>query len=321
MTGAAGFIGAQTAASLLARGDHVIGVDSLNDYYDPALKHARLSRLVRHPGFAFTQLDLAEAEPAIAFIRNAQPDMIIHLAAQAGVRASAERPFDYVRSNLVGHMSVLEAVRQSGSVRHLVYASSSSVYGKRTGAGPFSETDAVDDPTSLYAATKRADELMSHVYAASYGLAVTGLRFFTVYGPMGRPDMAYWSFAENILAGQPITVFDNGVLTRDFTFIDDIVRGIVAAHDRPPAGGVHRLYNIGNNQPSSVNELVAAIERALGRRAIIETLPRPSYDVEATFANIDAMQRDFGWAPETSLEDGIARFCDWFVGWRRDRTG
>jgi UDP-glucuronate 4-epimerase len=319
VTGAAGFIGAALAKALLVRGDEVIGIDSINAYYDRALKDARLSDLRLYDRFTFHQQDLAQTDAALALIASIKPDIIIHLAAQAGVRASAEVPFDYVASNLVGHMTVLEAARRLPDLQQLVYASSSSVYGNRTD-GKFCETDRVDTPTSLYAATKRADELMSQVYCGSYNVAATGLRFFTVYGPAGRPDMAYFMFAENIVAGKPITVFDDGTLKRDFTFIDDIVSGIIAVADTPPARGQHRIYNIGNDNPETVMALVQALEAALGQKAIIETAPKPSYDVAMTAANIDAMKADFGWTPTTSLHDGIMAFGTWFKGWRASKA-
>jgi UDP-glucuronate 4-epimerase len=319
VTGAAGFIGAALAKALLVRGDEVIGIDSINAYYDRTLKDARLSDLRLFDRFTFHQQDLAQTDAALTLIASIKPDIIIHLAAQAGVRASAEVPFDYVASNLVGHMTVLEAARRLPDLQQLVYASSSSVYGNRTD-GKFHETDRVDAPTSLYAATKRADELMSQVYCGSYNMAATGLRFFTVYGPAGRPDMAYFMFAENIVAGKPITVFDDGTLKRDFTFIDDIVSGIIAVADKPPARGQHRIYNIGNDNPETVLALVHALEVALGQKAIIETAPKPSYDVAMTAANIDAMKADFGWTPTTSLHDGIMAFGTWFKGWKASKA-
>jgi UDP-glucuronate 4-epimerase len=319
VTGAAGFIGAALAKALLVRGDEVIGIDSINAYYDRALKDARLSDLRLYDRFTFHQQDLAQTDAALALITSIKPDIIIHLAAQAGVRASAEVPFDYVASNLVGHMTVLEAARRLPDLQQLVYASSSSVYGNRTD-GKFRESDRVDAPTSLYAATKRADELMSQVYCGSYNVAATGLRFFTVYGPAGRPDMAYFMFAENIVAGKPIIVFDDGTLKRDFTFIDDIVSGIIAVADKPPARGQHRIYNIGNDNPETVLALVQALEVALGQKAIIETAPKPSYDVAMTAANIDAMKADFGWTPTTSLHDGIMAFGTWFKGWKASKA-
>jgi UDP-glucuronate 4-epimerase len=317
VTGAAGFIGAALAKALLLRGEEVVGIDSINAYYSPALKQSRLADLEAFERFTFHHQDLAQTDAALALIATIQPDIIVHLAAQAGVRASAEVPFDYVNSNLIGHMTVLEAARHLPNLQQLIYASSSSVYGNR-GEGKFRETDRVDEPTSLYAATKRANELMSQVYCSSYGLAATGLRFFTVYGPAGRPDMAYFTFAENIVSGVPITIYDDGNLKRDFTFIDDIVSGIMAVAGKPPAHGEHRIYNIGNDHPETVSALVTALERALGQQAIIQTAPKPSYDVDMTAANIDAMKRDFGWKPTTSLQDGIAAFGAWFQAWKAD---
>jgi UDP-glucuronate 4-epimerase len=315
VTGAAGFIGAALAKALLERGDEVIGIDSINAYYSRELKDARLAELQGFDRFSFHRQDLAQTDAALALMAEIKPDIIVHLAAQAGVRASAEVPFDYVSSNLVGHMTVLEAARRLPDLRQLVYASSSSVYGNRSD-GKFSETDRVDAPTSLYAATKRADELMTQVYCGSYNIAATGLRFFTVYGPAGRPDMAYFSFAENIVSGNPITVYADGKLKRDFTFIDDIVSGIIAVADQPPSRGEHRIYNIGNDHPETVSALVEALEVALDRKAIIQSAPKPSYDVEMTAANIDAMIRDFGWKPTTSLADGIMSFGAWFKAWK-----
>jgi UDP-glucuronate 4-epimerase len=314
VTGAAGFIGAATSARLLDQGHQVVGVDNLNSYYPVKLKHARLAGLLSRPGFEFAELDLAASEPVVETIAGLRPDLIIHLAAQAGVRASAERPFDYVRSNLVGHMTILEAARQLPDLIQLVYASSSSVYGNRSD-GAFSETDRVDAPQSLYAATKRADELMSHVYCDAYGLRATGLRFFTVYGPMGRPDMAYWTFAERILKGLPVTAYEGGQLKRDFTFVDDIVSGILAVAASPGPAGQHRVYNIGNNQPETVAHLIACLEASLGVRAVVHDAPKPSYDVDITYANVAAMQADFGWQPTTPLSVGIDRFAAWFKGW------
>jgi UDP-glucuronate 4-epimerase len=315
VTGAAGFIGAATCHQLLARGHEVHGLDCINAYYSVTLKRWRLEALGDQTGFTFHHVDLSETTKATDLIVSIQPDLIIHLAAQAGVRASAEIPFDYVASNLVGHMTVLEAARRLPDLRQLVYASSSSVYGDRS-EGKFTETDRVDNPTSLYAATKRADELMSQVYATSYSIAITGLRFFTVYGPAGRPDMAYYTFAEKMVAGEPIEVFDEGLLKRDFTYIDDIVAGILAVSDAPPQAGQHRVYNIGNDEPQTVIALVRALEKALGVKADINFAPKPAYDVTMTAANIDAMRKDFNWAPTTDLETGIGHFGKWFLDWK-----
>ena len=313
ITGAAGFIGAAVAHRLLARGDSVIGLDCVNDYYDPRLKQARLSSLGRQAGFSFEKLDLADRAGMEALAARLGGDItgIVHLAAQAGVRYSLENPFAYVASNLVGHMTVLEMARHLPRLEHLVYASSSSVYGGNAKV-PFSVADRVDDPLSLYAATKRADEALSIAYCHSHGLAQTGLRFFTVYGPWGRPDMAYYSFMAAIMAGQPLRIFGNGSMRRDFTYIDDIVDGVVAALDRPPARGRHRLYNLGNNNAASVNDLIAAIEAATGKQAARNEVPAPPGEVAETWADISESQRDLGFTPKVSLPEGIHRFADWY---------
>ena len=314
VTGAAGFIGAHLCQALLARGDRVIGLDNLNPYYDPALKRARLAALCgEHPGFAFHQLDLADHE-AVLGLMAAHPDLdrVAHLGAQAGVRWSLEAPFAYTSANVTGHLSILEGVRRSeGRIRHTVYASTSSVYGRRTD-GAFREGDRVDQPASLYAATKLAGELMSRTYVDLYGLSLTGLRFFTVYGPWGRPDMATWLFTDAMLHGRPIRLFNEGRMRRDFTFIDDIVAGIVAALDHPPAEPAHRLYNIGNSRPEELLDMVAILEELLGVEAQRELLPMQAGDVPATFADVSAMRRDFGWAPTTDLRTGLTRFVEWW---------
>ncbi len=316
VTGCAGFIGCEVARALLARGDRVVGLDNLNDYYDVRLKQARLDRLFGRAGFAFHRLDVSDKD-AVGRLVSDHPDLdgIVHLAAQAGVRHSLVDPYAYVQANVMGHLVVLEAARRLPSLRHLVYASTSSVYGSNA-TMPFRETDRVDQPVSLYAATKRADELMSHAYAHLFGLPQTGLRFFTVYGPWGRPDMAYFSFARAISAGEPITLYDNGRLRRDFTYIDDIVAGVVGALDHPPADGHEpRLLNIGNHRVEEVRDLVRLLEDGLGRKAIIRSAPRPSVDVEATFASVDAIGALTGFAPSTPLSVGIPRFVAWFKGW------
>lgn len=314
VTGAAGFIGYHTAEALLARGEDVVGVDDLNAYYDPRLKQARLQRLSSRPGFRFVKGDIAEEATLDAAGGQGAIDRIVHLAAQAGVRYSLENPRAYVRSNLVGHVNVLEFARALGpALRHLVYASSSSVYGGNDKA-PFSEADAVEKPVSLYAATKRADELMSHTYSHLYGMAQTGLRFFTVYGPWGRPDMAYWLFSEAMLQDKPIRVFAGGTLTRDFTYIDDIVAGVLKVLDGPVAA-THRIYNIGNSSPVSVNDFIAILERLTGRTAKRIEEPMQPGDVRATHADTSALERDYGFRPLTRLEDGLARFLDWYKGW------
>ena len=318
VTGAAGFIGSYVAHALLDRGIAVAGVDNLNDYYDPALKRARLAKLTPRDGFTFTELDIADHEKLKAAPGAADADRVIHLAAQAGVRYSLENPFAYGRSNLDGHLSVLEFVRHAPKRPLLVYASSSSVYGANTKV-PFSEKDPVTDPVSLYAATKRSNELLSESYARLYGMAQIGLRFFTVYGPWGRPDMAYWSFTENILSGKPIRIFNKGDLKRDFTYIDDIVAGVVATATqpmKPDRDTPHRLYNIGNNQPVGLMRFIEIIENALGREAVKEFAPMQPGDVYATYADIDAIKADYGFAPTTALEDGIPKFVKWFKEWR-----
>lgn len=316
LTGAAGFIGYHVSEALLARGDQVIGVDSLNDYYDPRLKQTRLDRLLAHAGFAFHHLDVSDRDAVSALIRGTNEiDSIVHLAAQAGVRHSLIDPYAYVQANVMGHLVILEAARQIERLRHLVYASSSSVYGANQ-ALPFAEIDRVDTPVSLYAATKRADELMSHSYGHLFGIPQTGLRFFTVYGPWGRPDMAYYSFAKAIVAGEPITLYDDGTLRRDFTYIDDIVAGVLGVLDRPPEGNLPvRVLNIGNNRSEPVSSLIAELEQALGRTAIVRSAPRPSADVEETFASIEAINALTGFVPATSLHAGIPRFVAWFRAW------
>ncbi len=317
VTGSAGFIGYHVAEALLARGDIVIGIDNINDYYDVRLKQARLTRLREHPGFSFHHVDVSDKDavgPVIA--DNADVSGIVHLAAQAGVRYSLIDPYAYVQSNVMGHLVILEAARRLNALRHMVYASTSSVYGSNTDM-PFRETDRVDTPVSLYAATKRADELMSHAYAHLFGVPLTGLRFFTVYGPWGRPDMAYFSFARAIMAGEPITLYEGGTLKRDFTYIDDIVAGVLGSLDRPPDDSrVPRLLNIGNHRVEEVRELVRLLEESLGRKAEIRVAPRPAVDVEATYASIDAIGALTGFSPLTPLSLGIPRFVAWFREWQ-----
>lgn len=322
VTGAAGFIGAAVAEKLLRRGDQVIGIDNLNDYYPVALKQARLDRL-RDGGderFRFLHLDFADMARLEADLAGADVDRIVHLGAQPGVRYSIENPHAYAHSNLVGHLNMLELARRRG-VGHMVYASSSSVYGSNAKV-PFSVEDRVDHPVSLYAATKKADELMSETYAHLYRVPLTGLRFFTVYGPWGRPDMMPWIFASKILAGEPIPVFNHGRMQRDFTFIDDIVAGVLATLDGPPAddgsakagGSVapHAIYNIGNNRSEPLLRFIELLEQACGRKAEVQLLPMQPGDVERTFADIDAIQRDFGYRPTTPIDEGIPRFVEWF---------
>ena len=316
VTGAAGFIGFHTASRLLARGEQVIGVDNLNAYYDPALKALRLEELSRHPGFSFRQADIAD-RAAMAQVAKDFPDITgyINLAAQAGVRHSLNAPHDYTHSNVEGHLVMLELARANAKCRHFVYASSSSVYGANTKL-PFSVDDRVDQPISLYAATKRAGELISHSYSHLYRIPTTGLRFFTVYGPWGRPDMAAYLFATAILAGKPITVFNNGDMRRDFTYIDDIVSGVVGVLDNPPADdGVQppcRLYNIGNNNSEKLMDFIALIEQSLGRKAEYDFLPMQPGDVKETYADISAIQRDVGFAPTTPISVGVPNFIEWF---------
>jgi UDP-glucuronate 4-epimerase len=312
LTGAAGFIGYHLAQRLLARGDHVIGVDELNSYYDPALKAARVEHLCADPAFRLAHLDIADAPALSALVRDSGPCAVVHLAAQAGVRHSLDRPFEYERCNLAGHLSVLEACRHAPGVSHLVYASSSSVYGERAGDGGFREEDAADAPVSLYAATKRGGELMSGAYSKLYGMAQTGLRFFTVYGPWGRPDMAYFRFARQILAGEPIEIYGEGVMARDFTYIDDIVDGLVGVLDHPAAGGEHRLFNIGAGRPIGLMRMIEILESSLGRAAIKQFLPMQPGDVAVTHADISRLAALTGYAPQTPLEVGLPRFAAWY---------
>ncbi|WEK42271.1 MAG: SDR family NAD(P)-dependent oxidoreductase [Candidatus Sphingomonas colombiensis] len=322
VTGMAGFIGHAVAGALAARGERVVGIDNLNDYYDPALKHARLADLAERFGGAiqFVTGDIADADALDTAVAGRGVDRIVHLAAQAGVRYSLENPRAYVRSNLAGHVNVLELARGLG-VRHLVYASSSSVYGGNRDL-PFRVEDRVDHPVSLYAATKRSNELLSESYAHLFRIPQTGLRFFTVYGPWGRPDMAPWLFTSAILEGRPIKVFNNGAMRRDFTYIDDIVAGVLAALDRPPAddgavkpgGSVtpHALYNLGNSAAEELSRFIEAIEVACGRAAMREMYPMQPGDVSATYADIEASTRDLGFSPATPVEQGIRRFVDWY---------
>ncbi len=314
VTGAAGFIGMHVAERLLDRGETVIGVDVFNDYYDPALKAARAARLDGRAGFTMVRLDIAEHEALLELVRSSGVKRVVHLAAQAGVRYSIENPFAYERSNLAGHLAVLEACRHGG-VEALVYASSSSVYGDRplNGSG-FKETDPVDAPVSLYAATKRSCELISQSYARLYGFPQAGLRFFTVYGPWGRPDMAYFSFTQKILKGEPIEVFGEGKMARDFTYIDDIVDGIVGVLDNPPAPGGHEIYNIGDNDPVGLMDMIAALEAALGREAEKVFLPMQPGDVTATYADISKLRALTGYKPVVGVGEGLQRFARWYAG-------
>jgi UDP-glucuronate 4-epimerase len=325
VTGAAGFIGYHTAEALLARGDEVVGLDNVNDYYDVTLKEARLARLARHNRFRFERVDLVDRPAMDRVFREHRPERVVHLAAQAGVRYAATNPHAYVDSNLTGFVNILEGCRHHG-VGHLVYASSSSVYGANT-TMPFSIHQSVDHPVSLYAATKKANELMAHAYAHLYRMPVTGLRFFTVYGPWGRPDMSMFLFVSRILKGETIDVFNHGRHTRDFTYIDDIVEGVVRTLDRvavpdPSWSGAmpdpgtsnapYRLYNIGNNQPVELMHVIATIEKVLGRTADKRFLPMQPGDVEKTYADIDALAADVGFRPSTPIEVGIERFVEWY---------
>ena len=325
VTGTAGFVGAALAQRLLARGDEVWGLDNHNDYYDPALKEARLARFADHPGYTHQRADLADAAAVNEAFARFRPERVVNLAAQAGVRYSLQNPQAYIQSNLVGFGNILEACRHGG-VQHLVYASSSSVYGANRKL-PFAVEDAVDHPVSLYAATKKANELMAHTYSHLYGLPTTGLRFFTVYGPWGRPDMSPMLFADRISRGEPIDVFNFGNHSRDFTYIDDIVEGVIRSLDHPaqpdpsydpmqpnPGTSVapYRVYNIGNDQPVQLLRFIELMEQALGRTVEKRLLPMQPGDVPDTWADVSALRRDVGYAPSTSIEDGVARFVAWY---------
>jgi UDP-glucuronate 4-epimerase len=327
VTGVAGFIGAATARALLARGEQVVGIDSINDYYDPRLKQARLDWLAKDFGdaFRFQRVDFSDVEALNAALAGADFDRIVHLGAQAGVRYSIENPHAYVQSNLVGHLNMLELARHRGS-SHLVYASSSSVYGSNKSL-PFRVEDRVDHPLSLYAATKKADELMSESYASLYRLPQTGLRFFTVYGPWGRPDMAMWIFTKALFEGAPLSLYNRGEMRRDFTFVDDIVRGVLACLDAPPiddgstkAGGSispHAIYNIGNNRSEDLMRVVELLEQSTGLKALLSPEPMQAGDVRDTFADISAIERDHGFQPRTTIDEGVPRFVDWYRQYHR----
>ena len=322
VTGAAGFIGYHVAERLLARGSTVVGVDNLNDYYDARLKQARLERL-GHPRFSFERLELADRAGVDSLFARHAFSRVVHLAAQAGVRYSLINPQAYVESNVTAWLNLLEALRARPAT-HVVYASSSSVYGANR-KQPFSVDDRVDSPVSLYAATKRADELMGYVYSRTFGLTLTGLRFFTVYGPWGRPDMAAMKFARAIVADEPIDVYNHGDMQRDFTYIDDIVTGVLAVLDRPPApdgdGVPHRVYNIGNHHPEPLMRFIEVLAGALGRTPRMNMLPMQPGDVPATYADVASLKRDYGWQPTTTIEEGLPRFVAWFREhggrWRR----
>ncbi len=330
VTGAAGFIGMHVAERLLGRGDEVVGVDNLNAYYDVVLKEARLSRLARNSGFRFVRLDIADADALGKLFRQEGFQRVVHLAAQAGVRYSLDNPLVYVQSNVVGFVNVLEGCRH-GNVEHLVYASSSSIYGGNKKL-PFSEHDNVDHPISLYAATKKSNELMAHTYSHLFGLPSTGLRFFTVYGPWGRPDMSYFKFTKAILEGRPIEVFNHGKMQRDFTYVDDIVEGVVRILDMPPraqpdfdamnpdpasSSAPYRIYNIGSHRPVDLMTFINALEGALGREAEKELLPLQDGDVVATYAQTEALRAAIGFVPATSITEGIGRFVDWYRSYYR----
>lgn len=325
VTGAAGFIGYHTAEALLARGDTVVGIDNLTPYYDVRLKEARLERLAAHKGFSFHRLDIADAGAVMALFAAEKFDRVVHLAAQAGVRHSLEQPFAYTEANITGFLALLEACRHH-PVAHMVFASTSSVYGSNREM-PFQTGHTVDHPLTLYAATKRANELMAHSYAHLFGTPLTGLRFFTVYGPWGRPDMALFSFTKNILAGEPIKVFNEGRHARDFTYVDDIVDGVVRALDHAPkadpdwAGALpdpahsaapFRVYNIGRGQSVPLMDYIAAIEKTLGRKAEIDFLPMQPGDVVATHADVSELAADTGYDPQVSVDEGVARFVAWY---------
>jgi len=325
VTGAAGFIGFHVAKRLLERGDQVVGIDNLNDYYDPALKHARLEMLRRFDRFEFVLADVGDRDAIAGLFARHKPKRVVHLAAQAGVRYSLTNPHAYTESNITGFLNILEGCRHNG-VEHLTYASSSSVYGANT-KQPFSEQDNVDHPVSLYAATKKANELMAHTYAHLFGVASTGLRFFTVYGPWGRPDMALFRFTRGILAGQPIPVFNEGKMIRDFTYIDDIVEGVIRVLDRraesdPNWSGAdanparssapYRIFNIGNNRPVLLLDFITALEGALGRKAQLDLLPMQPGDVVSTQADVTALEEAVSFRPVTTIDKGIARFVAWY---------
>ncbi|HKX07608.1 MAG TPA: NAD-dependent epimerase/dehydratase family protein [Stellaceae bacterium] len=316
VTGAAGFIGFHVAAALARAGERVLGIDNLNSYYDVRLKEARVAELRKLPGFAFERLELAETGVLGALMaRHRDIDRIVHLAAQAGVRHSLTEPRAYIAANLAGHLEVLEACRGMSGLKHLVYASSSSVYGGNTKL-PYAETDSVDTPQSLYAATKKADELMSHCYAHLYRIPATGIRFFTVYGPWGRPDMAAWIFTKAILADEPIKLFNRGHMQRDFTYIDDVVAGVLGCLAKPPAdtGGAppHHIYNLGNHRCEELERFVAVLERTIGKPARRELAPMQPGDVAATYADIEAASRDFGFSPKTTIDEGLPKFVQWY---------
>jgi UDP-glucuronate 4-epimerase len=316
VTGVAGFVGHATAHHLLARGERVVGVDTLNDYYDPRLKAARLATFAGIDDFRFEKMDVADNVAVADLIQREGVVRVVHLAAQAGVRYSIENPFAYQHSNLAGHLSVMEACRHAPQFEHLVYASSSSVYGdKPMGGAGFTEDEPAISPVSLYAATKRACELMSQSYAALYGLPQTGLRFFTAYGPWGRPDMAYFAFTQKIMHGEAIEVYGDGNMARDFTYIDDIVEGIVGSLDHPPVGDTHRLLNVGDSHPVNLLEMISSLERALGRTAKKIMRPMQQGDVTATYADVTKLHTLTGYRPKVMLDEGLSHFATWYRGY------
>jgi len=321
VTGAAGFIGYHLSMALMSRGEKVIGIDNLNDYYDVRLKEARLARLSDQTGFTFHRVNIADRDALFSHLeRDESVTQVVHLAAQAGVRYSLENPYAYIEANVMGQVVILELCRTLPNLAHLVYASSSSVYGGNVDL-PFSEKDRVDHPVSLYAATKKADELMGHVYAHLHGMPMTGLRFFTVYGPWGRPDMAAYIFTKALFEGQPIQLFNHGDMRRDFTYVDDIVGGVMRVMDKPPVAETgkapHRVYNIGNNNPENLTQYIKVLEEATGKTAILEPAPMQPGDVRETYADITGIERDFGFRPQTLIEQGIPKF----VAWYRDYHG
>lgn len=323
ITGAAGFIGFYLAKALLEKGAQVAGLDNMNDYYEVSLKEKRLEILKQFPKYRFVKADLADKEAVFSLFEEFQPQIVVNLAAQAGVRYSIENPDAYIQSNIVGFFHVLEACRDY-PVEHLVFASSSSVYGGNKKI-PFSTEDKVDKPVSLYAATKKSNELMAYSYSRLYGIPLTGLRFFTVYGPMGRPDMAYFKFARKIMRDEPIEVYNNGDMRRDFTYIDDIVRGMENILCNPPAvdenGAAYKIYNIGNNKPEKLMDYIAVLEKCLGRQAKKEFLPMQPGDVYETYADVSELMRDYDFKPSTTIEEGLSRFAEWFLKYDKEEQG
>lgn len=314
ITGSCGFIGFFLAKKLLEEGYTVIGMDNMNDYYEVSLKQERLRLLSEFPAFSFVKGDISDKEAVFKVYKDHKPAITVNLAAQAGVRYSIDNPDAYIQSNLVGFANILEACRHFGT-KHLVFASSSSVYGGNEKV-PFSTTDMVDSPVSLYAATKKSNELMAHSYSVLYKYPVTGLRFFTVYGPMGRPDMAYYKFAKNIMENKPIQVYNNGDMERDFTYVDDIVTGVIKVMAHPPVAGdkkpAYKIYNIGNNKPMKLMDFITTLEQCLSREAVKEFLPMQPGDVYRTYADVSELTRDFGFAPKTTVREGLTAFADWF---------